>query len=174
MSSSPEMFFDPPNPGRVSILLTPLILRANLSVYQPHDCVSNSLNTVWTSWGPSLCFHISLYPWHNHLLKYWMNEWKSLLAPPFLSMLRRYQGPTVRRGIGNVSRLKRIFISECLVTNNPEASVYSLRNDTFNWPFGTLFQYLYSIYIRYMTMWRMYSICMKESSSGVWQLTSSD
>lgn len=83
------------------------------------------------------CVFISLYPWHSHLLKYQMNEWKSLLAPPFLSMLRRYQGPTVRRHIGNVSRLKRMFISECLVTNNPEASVYSLRNDIFIWPFGT-------------------------------------
>lgn len=174
MSSSPGMFFDPPNPGRVSILLTPLILRGNISVHQSHDCMSDSLNTVWTSWGPSLCFHISLYPWHNHLLKYWMNEWKSLLAPPFLSMLRRYQGPTVRRDIGNISRLKIIFISECLVTKNPEASIYSLRNDTFNWSFGTLIQYLYSIYIRYMNMWSIYSISMKESSSGAWQLTSSD
>ena len=32
---------------------------------------------------------------------------KSLLAPPFLSTLRKYQGPTGSRGIGAVSRLKK-------------------------------------------------------------------
>lgn len=42
-------------------------------------CMSNLFNTVWASWGPSLCFSASLYPGHSHLveenLSDWINEW---------------------------------------------------------------------------------------------------